>query len=115
MSHPWIIIDRLADVILENVKGCIVEIGSGSSTLILAKHAEAVGVKFYSCDSSYKICNWIEENVKYDKFVLFRGTSFKFMETFNDSPSIVFIDGNHNADVVREETNFFLTKMLVGG
>ena len=36
----WIILDRVVDIILDNVKGCIVDIGMGMSTQILAEYAE---------------------------------------------------------------------------
>jgi len=113
---PWIILERLTDVILANVPGCIVEIGAGRSTLVLAKHAEKMGVKFYTCDISTKGCNWIREQLPDCKNLeIYNGKSTNFMQEFNDKPSVVFIDGDHRAKIVKMEVDFFLEKLNVGG
>ena len=57
-QHPWIVLERLVDVVLYYVPGCIVEIGIGSSTEVLNTHSKNTGVKFYTCDTSLNKCKW---------------------------------------------------------
>ena len=114
-DHVWVIIDRLADVILNNVEGCVVEVGIGVSTLILAKHAKEMGVKFYSCDKLGRRRVWAMENIDYDGFVIYHGRSFDFIEQFEeDKVALVLLDGNHSYDVVSKEFNFFLERLTPG-
>jgi hypothetical protein len=113
----WIIVDRLADVILYYVKGCVVEIGLGRSTKVLAKHAREAGVKHYAVDISERRCEAVskDKEIAHDGLVIFRGSSAKFMKDFDDTPALVFIDGSHKSRVVRAEAKFFLDKLLPGG
>lgn len=106
----WIIIDRLADIILRHVRGCIVEIGMGVSTPILSKHANQAGVVLYSCDIDPK-----KAAMKYDHHVVFCGSSFDFMDQFKGEPAIVFLDGCHEYEVVSKEARFFLPALLPNG
>ena len=115
--HVWVILDRLADVILHYVKGCVVEIGVGKSTPILAKHAKEAGVKHYAIDTSGRRCKQVELNpeVQHDGLVIYNGPSLDFIETFDDVPALVLIDGCHDSDVIMQEVMFFLHKMPPGG
>jgi len=113
--EEWAILKNLVGVILKYVPGCIVEIGCGVSTYILAEHAKSHGVKFYTCDTQWGKLEKIKKNIGYDNLIPFHGRSISFIETFNDTPSVVFIDGDHNAKVVRKEVNFFLDKLNIGG
>ena len=115
--HEWIIVDRLADVVLYYVKGCIVEIGLGKSTEILAKHAKEANVKHYAIDKDAGRCKKVEENpnIKHDGLIIYNGYSLDFIETFDDVPALVFIDGCHDAEVVIQEAMFFIHKMPPGG
>lgn len=112
-KKPWIIMDNLVGIILSYVPGCIVEIGVGSSTWVLCRHAEKAKVKFYSCDIDKGRCAWIKRELPYVD--VFCGNSFKFMKQFDDIPSVVFLDGNHKYPVVSKEAEFFLGKLKVGG
>lgn len=113
----WVIVDRLADVILANVEGCIVEIGVGLSTIVLAKHARKFGRKHYAVDKREHKCESIATDpaTKHDGLEVFPGLSFDFMKTFDDIPALVLIDGCHDADIVREEAMFFLDRLRPGG
>jgi hypothetical protein len=115
--HEWIIVDRLADIILYYVKGCIVEIGLGRSTKVLAKHAREAGVKHYAVDVSSRRCRKTRNNseIQHDGLIIYNGTSLDFIKTFDDTPALVFIDGCHNAEVVIQEAMFFVHKLLPGG
>ena len=115
--HSWIVVDRLADVVLHYVKGCVVEIGLGQSTPILAKHARKAGAKHYAIDIDAKRCRNAEVNpeVKHDGLVIYNGRSLDFIETFDDVPALVFIDGCHDAEIIIQESMFFIHKMLPGG
>lgn len=107
----FIIAEVLAPIIINFTgKNCIVEIGSGgTSTPLLARVGQQTGVKFYSCD--------IRREVKplYPLHFPVIMPSFDFIKTFNDTPSIVFIDGNHDHEITMVEMEFFLKKMVVGG
>ena len=107
--HKWIILHYLTEVVLAHIKGCIVEIGIGESTKILAGHAEKNKINFYTCDLNRNCRKFCEKHVH------FQGSSFDFMKQFNDIPSIVFLDGNHNYEIVSVEVEFFLEKLLAGG
>lgn len=112
----WAIMDRLADVILTHVEGCIVEIGAGLSTLVFAKHGKAFDREFYTCDSSLSKCEWIQkQDIHYDKLFVHQEKSTEFMKTFDKTPAIVFIDGDHRFHVVQVEFDFFIDKLAVGG
>lgn len=112
-DQPWIIIDRLADIILNYVHGCVVEIGIGFSTVILNKHAEKAGVPFYTCDSKEARCDWARTTFPNAK--VFFGRSSAFMKQFQDNPALVFIDGEHNFRTMYNDSKFFLDRMLTGG
>lgn len=115
--HPWIIVDRLADIILYYVGGCVVEIGLGKSTYILAKHAKKAGVKHYGVDTSEKKCIRLKHRLAEfeDHLTIYNQRSLDFIETFDDVPGLVFIDGCHKASVVMKEAMFFLDRLLPGG
>ena len=114
---PWIILERLADIILYFVPGCIVEIGLGASTVVLAKVAREYNVKHYAIDTSKSRCESIESKSKtnHKNLIVYRGRSLDFIEEFDDSPSLVFIDGCHKSEVVLKEAMFFLEKLNPGG
>ena len=109
--EEWIILDRLADVILANVDGCIVDIGIGSSTKVLIKYAKKFNVQHYSCDINVKKCEWARRvGCK-----VFEGKSLYFIKEFNDFPALVFIDGEHLYETVKQEVEFFLPLLSYGG
>jgi hypothetical protein len=114
---PWVILDRLTDIILYYVGGCIVEIGLGKSTKVLAKCAREAGVKHYAIDKSSSRCRGIEEDVEcqHDGLIIYNGLSLDFIKEFDDDPGLVFIDGCHNAKVVMQEAMFFIRKLRPGG
>ena len=104
----WRVIDSIAPIILDNVRGDIVEIGAGRSTAILAKHAQAHSVQLFSCD--------IKGTKKlFDDHHVYHCTSFEFLEQYKGFPSIVFLDGCHDYDVVKTEFLCLFTRLMVGG
>lgn len=111
--NEWIILDRLSDIILSAVEGCVVDIGAGLSTLVLAKYSKSFNRIHYSCDTSKK--RFIVGHGCHKSHKYFIGTSLDFMEQFNDVPALVFIDGTHEYDIVTKEVNFFLEKLNKGG
>ena len=127
VSKPedWIIINTLTPIILNHVKGCIVEIGAGLSTKMFAKMASKAGVNFYSCDINADKLNIIKDEIekevpmKNSKAVFCGQSSTSFLKRFEfnikEYPAIVFLDGCHDYRIVRIEANYFLQKMLVGG
>ena len=115
VKHPWIVLDRITEIVLENVKGCIVEIGCGLSTMVLAEYAKNYDRVLYTVDKRISKCDWIKENVEYDKVIINNQSSNNFIKTFNDTPAVVLLDGSHKLVTVEAETSFFLDKMNIGG
>jgi len=110
----WIVVDRLAPIILSNVEGCVVDIGIGRSTETLYEHSTQFHREHYSCDISNQVSKWARK--LFPKIKFFLGSSFDFMKQFpNISIAIIFIDGNHHYSTVIEEIKFFLPKLSSGG
>jgi len=109
----WIVLDSLADLILENVDGCIVDIGIGKSTKILAEYAVKYKRKHYSCDLDEELRKWYPLHKNH---ILFIGKDREFIEQFDmsESPSIVFLDGGHSYDEVTRQSTFFLSIIKPG-
>ena len=106
----WILLRRICDIVLFYRPFCIVEIGAGESTKILAEIAEKEQVKLYSCDvKAEKKCNLFPDHI----FAL--GSSEEFMKWFDDTPAIVLIDGDHRYDTAKMEFDFFFEKLIEGG
>lgn len=114
--HEWVIVDRLTEIVLDNVPGCIVEIGIGQSTPILAKYALAFRRRHYACDIAIsKWNNMVKYGIMHEYMHKYHCSSFSFMKLFRDRPAVVFIDGNHKYDVVSKEAEFFIDKLVPGG
>ena len=113
VPENWVIVDALADIILRNVKGCVVDIGMGASTFVLRKHSKKHGRKHYSCDPNQRICDWAGQWGS----TVFKGRSFDFMKQFDRSQKIalMFVDGAHIYEIVMEEVKFFLEQTTKGG
>ncbi len=114
---PWVIMDRLADIILSYVGGCIVEIGLGKSTFVLSRHAKNFGVKHYAIDTSQRKIDEVLKSGEcdHDGLVIYNGRSLDFIKEFDDDLGLVFVDGCHKPIVVRQEADFFIDKLLPGG
>jgi len=115
----WDIMDALVSKILKYLwplcPGPIVEIGTGESTLMFAKHAEQAGIKLYSCDIVMGGMFGYFDKPLFDDHICFIGRSEDFIKDFKDEPSIVFIDGEHNYETVKQEVDFFLPILNEGG
>lgn len=114
-SDDWAIVDALVPIVLSNIQGCIVEIGLGNSTLMLAKHAKNFNRKHYGCDVRKSVCSFARDTVDYQGLILYNCKSVSFIKEFDDIPAIVFLDGNHRYATVKTETEFFLNKLAYGG
>ena len=112
-KRDWIIVDRLADLILMNVEGCVVDIGIGASTDVLTPYAQKFRRRHFSCDISRGRCEWATRELKTPE--VFLGTSENFIKQFPDIPvALLFIDGDHRSQTVMMEVEFFLPKMPAG-
>lgn len=106
----WIILEKLCGIILYYRPFCIVEIGAGESTKVLAEAAEWADVPLYTVDIK------AEKKVNYfPKHIFAHSTSDNFMEWFDDTPAIVLIDGDHSYDTAKKEFDFFFDKLIEGG
>jgi len=111
----WIVIEALGPIILDNVEGCIVEIGAGVSSTVLCDLAKQFNRKFYCCDPKPRKTDPLVEAQCCDDLIIFQGTSWKFMKVFDDSIALILIDGEHMYSTVEQEVKFFLPKLVVGG
>lgn len=112
----WIVLDRLADIILKGVEGCVVDIGIGLSTVILARHAARFKRKHFSCDISEKIVNYfIPDGKLHELHTVSTCDAAKFVKDFHEIPALVFIDGHHYYEQVIIQIDHFLQSMPFGG
>lgn len=109
----WVVLDRLADIILEDVYGCIVDIGMGLSTTVLARHAVNYSRRHYSVDIKPKHAKYF--GYQHSDHRVFIGDSLDFIKKFKDIPALVFIDGWHKYSQVKEEVDFFLGVLVPFG
>ncbi len=110
--QDWIIIERLGDAILKNVKGHVFEIGIGFSTVMLGNLADDFGRDFYCFDSSKYRCSW----AKFLGYKVFQGKSLDNIEKLSEtSIAMGLIDGRHKASTVRSEVCFFIERLSIGG
>ena len=106
----WPLLDAIVPIVLFYRPHCIVEIGAGESTPVLAKIAERYGVKLYSCDKSpRKNKTYFKDHIFVQKF------SIDFIKEFDDTPAVVLIDADHAYDVAKMEFDFFFDKLVPGG
>ena len=108
--NGWPILKALAPIILYFRPFCVVELGAGESTPILAEAAERMNVKMYSCDILEEKRVEYFEGHKYYKMI-----SEEFMEQFDDMPAIVFIDADHAYEMVWREFMFFYKRLVTNG
>ena len=101
-EKEWIIMDRISDIILANVDGCVVDIGMGFSTIVLAKHAKAFGRTQYSVEARKKRAKWYKSQNLHSKHIIVNDKVENFIETFNEEISIVFYDADHRYPIVRK-------------
>jgi len=107
--EEWDLLDKLVEVILKNVEGCVVEIGLGTSTVILNKYAVQNNKKHYCCDISMTKCKFARKLLN---TIVFEMSSEEFLTKFDDSPiAIAFLDGSHKFDIVKKEADFLLPRM----
>jgi len=113
-APEWMIMDRLAPfAIAKSGKGCIVDIGIGSSTEILAIQAKRYDIKQYSVDTNGNICERHKNRNYHSKHIIYHGKSLDFIKEFNDIPSLILLDGKHGYNNIMKEANFFLSIMPV--
>jgi len=113
-EKEWVVLDLLSGLILENVEGCVVDIGIGLSTKVLAKYSEKFGREHYSCDISKKVIRRYG-GCSHGKHFIYRGDMREFIFQFNKIVALVFLDGLHQFDHNLEAVTKFLTLMNPGG
>ncbi len=114
-TDQWDIMSAITQTVLKYRKGPIVEIGMGSSSLVFSKIAKRENIKLYSCDLLMGGIFDSFQNKLFDDHICFIGKSEDFIKQFQDIPAIVFIDGQHDYEVVKKEAEFFLDKLMIGG
>ena len=114
-TKGWHLLVYICAGILKYKPGPIVEIGMGASSLEFAYLAQNAKVKFYSCDLVMGGMFGAFKGKLFPEHICFIGKSEDFIKTFDDEPVIVFMDGQHDYEVVKMETRFFLKKMKPEG
>ncbi len=108
-ASGWIIVDNLASIILDNVKGCIVEIGMGGSTGVLLKHASKHKRTLISCDVDNVKCSRHNHEVH-------NMTSEVFFSTIEiPTIAISFVDGDHRYRAAKIDIDESLSRLSRGG
>ena len=114
-TKGWHMLTYIVLGIMKYHKGPIVEIGMGASSFELAYLARGAEEKLYSCDLKMGgMFNAFPEKL-FDNHICFIGKSEDFIKQFDDTPSVVFIDGKHDYEVVKMEGDFFLDKLKDNG
>ena len=121
-DEKWAALNALTGIILRFRPGCVIEIGTSygdvvrdkrKSTTILGDHAKLFDVNFYTCDIRKQVV------IDYEKHLHFDMSSLEFMKGFDEyvgeGPSVVFLDGCHDYDVVIQEVKFFFFVLNIGG
>jgi len=111
----WDLLSFITMGILRYLKGPVVEIGMGASTLMFAHHCQQRKIKLYSCDV---VMGGMFKAFKQELFkdhICYIGKSEDFIKQFKDRPSIVFIDGFHEYNTVKMEGDFFLKRLIKHG
>ena len=111
----WDIMDALVPKILKYNPADIVEIGMGESTQVFAQHAQEYGVKLFSCDIKMGGMFRVFDKQLFPNHVCYIGKSEDFIRQYRGRPAIVFLDGEHKAETVRKEVEFFLPILLPEG
>jgi hypothetical protein len=115
INHGWIVLERVGEIVLNNVKGCVIELGGGVSTPIMMELAKKFDRNFYTCDSRGSICDWIRGNVKYEKINVMHQNSWHFILNLKDTPAVVFHDCDHRWRIVRKEVDKLIEILAPGG
>lgn len=121
-NEKWCMLNALTGIILRYKPGCIIEIGTSygdsvrdkrKSTTILGDHAKLFNQNFYTCDIRKQVV------IDYAKHKHFAMPSLEFIKRFDEyvgePPSVVFLDGCHDYDVVIQEVEFFFFVIITGG
>jgi hypothetical protein len=115
INYAWIVLERVGEIVLNNVQGCVLELGGGKSSWVMVELARKFDRKFYMCDSSPYTCQQVRDGVKYEKMEIIRDNSTHFIWDFKDTPAVVFHDCCHRWKTARKETFKLLEIMSPGG
>jgi hypothetical protein len=102
----WGLLGVLSEYVLSVVKGSIIEIGVGESSLYFTELAKKYNRKIYHCDYSVgKVINYKSVPGYFkDEESIFRMTSDQFFESITPTDvALGFIDGNHLYDYVKRD------------
>ncbi len=108
--RQWAVLDYLLPFILYHREGCLVEIGVGHSTFFMCKHAHEYDRIVYSCDINTKKLTKL-----FDGHETRLMPSEDFIKSFDDTPAVVLIDGDHTYKTAKMEFDFFYGKLVEGG
>jgi len=109
----WIILDKLVRIILYFRPYCVVEIGIGNSTKVLARICEDLEVDLHCCDvKKEKFAKYFDNQKNY----LMRSEEFiVYFDSLDENPAVVLIDADHHYDVAKTEFDYFFKKLVPGG
>ena len=109
-NRSWPVLKELSEIVLFFKPYCVVEVGAGESTIVLAGVTQKAGVVFHSVDiRPEKTCKYHRNHFYHNMW------SQDFMKTFDERPAIVLIDGDHRYETAKKEFDFFFDKLVPGG
>lgn len=120
MSHArtrksWKILQTLSDIVLFYSGGCIIDVGMGLSTIMLGEEAVKYKRIHFTCEAESYIYQRYSKYCKHEYWHPYLMESLHFIsklpklfEEYNTRPSVIFLDGSHMFDVVREEIYEYL-------
>jgi SAM-dependent methyltransferase len=111
----WQPLQYFGDFVLNWVKGCIVEIGCGTTTVVLYNLAERWERDFYSCDLKRDGSGIRKKNNMSDRYKPTKESSDDFAKHFNQEISFAFIDGCHKYEFIKRDFKFIYSLLRPGG
>lgn len=116
--NGWVIMESLIDTILFFRPFTVVEIGCGLSTEILLPAAVRADVDYHGVDINIQKEEYFKAAANKagpGHYQFHYMASNTFMETFDDTVSVVLIDANHEYTQAKTEFDFFFNLLIPGG
>jgi len=109
----WIILEKLVRIVLYYRPYCVVEIGIGDSTKVLARICEDFGLDLHCCDIKEEKFNKYFDGQK--NYLMHSEEFIKVFDTLDENPAVVLIDADHHYEVAKMEFDYFFEKLVPGG
>lgn len=111
--NEWDILKSIAPIFLSMSSGCLIDMGMGRTTEILAEVSAAFNVNHYSVDSDHWICE--RYSPVHSKHTIYHGKTVAFLEQLKEPISFIFSDANHRYKYMQYEAPMVLEKLAPYG